>query len=151
MSAPLVDRHAGYRPEIDGLRAVAVGGVVLYHFDLPGLTGGFTGVDVFFVLSGYLIGAILWREYTATGRIDPLSFFLRRFRRLAPAWTVVALAVFTAGYAILLPHDLRELGRSLIAASLFIANIQFWRQAGYFDSNSVEKPLLHMWSLSLEE
>ncbi|TJZ91990.1 acyltransferase [Paracoccus gahaiensis] len=151
MSAPLVDRDSGYRPEIDGLRAVAVGGVVLYHFDLPGLTGGFTGVDVFFVLSGYLIGAILWREYTATGRIDPVRFFLRRFRRLAPAWTVVALAVFAAGYAILLPHDLRELGKSLIAASLFIANIQFWRQAGYFDSSSVEKPLLHMWSLSLEE
>lgn len=151
MSAPLIDRHAGYRPEIDGLRAVAVGGVVLYHFDLPGLGGGFVGVDVFFVLSGYLIGAILWREYTATGRIDPIRFFLRRFRRLAPAWTVVALAVFAVGYAILLPHDLRELGKSLIAATLFIANIQFWRQAGYFDSGSVEKPLLHMWSLSLEE
>ncbi|TGN51267.1 acyltransferase [Paracoccus liaowanqingii] len=151
MSGPLADRHAGYRPEIDGLRAVAVGGVVLYHFDLPGLPGGFTGVDVFFVLSGYLIGAILWREFTATGRIDPVRFFLRRFRRLAPAWSVVALAVFAAGYLILLPHDLRELGKSLIAASLFMANIQFWRQAGYFDSSSAEKPLLHMWSLSLEE
>ncbi|WP_410216631.1 acyltransferase family protein [Paracoccus sp. (in: a-proteobacteria)] len=151
MSAPLTDPRAGYRPEIDGLRAIAVLGVVLYHFDLPGLPGGFTGVDVFFVISGYLIGAILWREYLTTGRIRLGRFYLRRFRRLAPAWSVMALAVFVAGYLILLPHDLRELGKALIASALFVANIQFWRGSGYFDSASEEKPLLHMWSLSLEE
>lgn len=143
--------QSSYRPEIDGIRAVAVSGVVLYHFDFPGLAGGFTGVDVFFVLSGYLIGGILWKEYVSTGRINLIRFFLRRFRRLAPAWTVVATAVFVVGYATLLPDDFRELGKSLIAAMLFIANIQFWRQAGYFDTASTEKPLLHMWSLSLEE
>ena len=141
----------GYRPEIDGLRAVAVIGVVLYHFDLPGLPGGFTGVDVFFVLSGYLIGAILWREYLERGRVHLGRFYVRRFRRLAPAWTVMALSVFVAGWFILLPHDFRELGKSLIASTLFVANIHFWRGSGYFDSVAEEKPLLHMWSLSLEE
>lgn len=145
------DPQQGYRAEIDGLRAVAVIGVVLYHFDMPGLPGGFTGVDVFFVLSGYLIGAILWREYLVRGRVDLVRFYLRRFRRLAPAWTVMALAVFVAGWFILLPHDFRELGKSLIASTLFVANIHFWRGSGYFDSVAEEKPLLHMWSLSLEE
>lgn len=140
-----------YRPEIDGLRAIAVLGVVFHHFGVPGFGGGFTGVDVFFVISGYLIGGILWREYVATGRIRLGDFYLRRFRRLFPAWAVAALAVFVAGYVILLPHDFRELGKSLIAATLFAANIHFYRGAGYFDAAAEDKPLLHMWSLSLEE
>ncbi len=142
---------SAYRPEIDGLRAIAVGGVVLYHFGMPGLSGGFTGVDVFLVISGYLIGAILWREYTQTGSIALGDFFLRRLRRLAPAWLVLAFVVFAAGYHILLPHDFRELGKALIAATLFAANIHFYRGTGYFDGAAEEKPLLHMWSLSLEE
>ena len=140
-----------YRPEIDGLRAIAVGGVVLYHFGVPGLSGGFTGVDVFLVISGYLIGSILWREFAVTGRVDLGRFFLRRLRRLAPAWIVLALVVFAVGYRILLPHDFRELGKALIAATLFAANIHFYRGTGYFDGAAEEKPLLHMWSLSLEE
>lgn len=140
-----------YRPEIDGLRAVAVLAVVLYHFGVPGLGGGFVGVDVFFVISGYLIGAILWREASDSGRIALGRFWLRRFRRLAPAWSVMALAVWAVGYAVLLPHDFRELGKALIAATLFAANIHQYRQAGYFDAAAEEKPLLHMWSLSLEE
>nr|WP_111299606.1 SGNH hydrolase domain-containing protein [Paracoccus saliphilus] len=151
MSAPLAPRHGPYRPEIDGMRAIAVVGVVLYHFDLPALPGGFTGVDVFFVLSGYLIGSILWREYIATGRVALGKFYLRRFRRLAPAWTVMAVAVFAAGWMILLPYDFREFGKSLIASTVFLANVHFWRGSGYFDSMAEEKPLLHMWSLSLEE
>lgn len=151
MSAPLAPRHGFYRPEIDGMRAVAVMGVVLYHFDLPLLPGGFTGVDVFFVLSGYLIGSILWREFVTTGRVALGQFYLRRFRRLAPAWTAMAIAVFAAGWLILLPHDFRELGKALIASTLFLANVHFWRGSGYFDSMAEEKPLLHMWSLSLEE
>lgn len=151
MSAPLAPRHGFYRPEIDGMRAFAVLGVVLYHFDLPLLPGGFTGVDVFFVLSGYLIGSILWREFVTTGRVALGQFYLRRFRRLAPAWTVMAVAVFAAGWMILLPHDFREFGKSLIASTLFLANVHFWRGSGYFDSMAEEKPLLHMWSLSLEE
>lgn len=151
MSAPLIPRHGSYRPEIDGMRAIAVVGVVLYHFDLPALPGGFTGVDVFFVLSGYLIGSILWREFVTTGRVALGQFYLRRFRRLAPAWTAMAIAVFAAGWMILLPHDFREFGKSLIASTLFLANVHFWRGSGYFDSMAEEKPLLHMWSLSLEE
>lgn len=140
-----------YRPELDGLRAIAVLSVVFYHFGVPGLGGGFVGVDIFFVISGFLIGTILWREYCRTGRVSLRAFYLRRFRRLAPAWTVMALAVFAAGWAFLLPNDFRELGKALLAATLFAANIQFYRTAGYFDGSAEEKPLLHMWSLSLEE
>jgi len=142
---------SAYRPEIDGLRAIAVLGVVFYHFGVPGIGGGFTGVDVFLVISGYLIGSILWREYLDTGSVKLGKFFMRRIRRLAPAWIVVALVVFAVGYKILLPHDFRELGKSLIAATVFAANIHFYRGAGYFDGAAEEKPLLHMWSLSLEE
>ena len=86
-----------YRPELDGLRAIAVLSVVFYHFGVPGLGGGFVGVDIFFVISGFLIGTILWREYCRTGRVSLRAFYLRRFRRLAPAWTVmVAAAVSTS-------------------------------------------------------
>lgn len=143
--------HLTYRPEIDGLRAVAVVAVVLFHFGIRPLGGGFVGVDVFFVISGFLIGSLLWREHVATGRVSLRAFYLRRFRRLAPAWTAMGLGVFAVGYLVLLPNDLRELGKSLVAAALFAANIHFYRGAGYFDLEAEEKPLLHMWSLSLEE
>ena len=89
--------HLTYRPEIDGLRAVAVVAVVLFHFGIRPLGGGFVGVDVFFVISGFLIGSLLWREHVATGRVSLRAFYLRRFRRLAPAWTAMGLGVFTVG------------------------------------------------------
>ena len=140
-----------YRPDIDGLRAVAVLSVVLYHFGLPWLGGGFTGVDVFFVISGFLIGGILWREYEAEGRIRLGAFYLRRFRRLAPAFFTMALLTAALSAALLLPFEFREFGKSLIAATVYLSNVLFYRQSGYFDTGAELKPLLHTWSLAVEE
>lgn len=140
-----------YRPDIDGLRAVAVLAVLAFHFQVPGLGGGFVGVDVFFVISGYLIGRLLLDELARDGRVSLTRFYMRRFRRIAPAWMVLCAAVMVAGYLLLLPHDLRELGKTVVATTLFAANIQFYRSAGYFDGAAEEKPLLHMWSLAVEE
>jgi peptidoglycan/LPS O-acetylase OafA/YrhL len=140
-----------YRPEIDGLRSIAVLSVVLYHFGVPGLGGGFVGVDIFFVISGYLIGGILWGEHARTGRVSLIRFYIRRFRRLAPAFFAMAAAVALVGWVVLLPAEYREFSKSLIAATVYLANVQFWRQAGYFDTGADEKVLLHTWSLSVEE
>lgn len=139
-----------YRGDIDGLRAVAVVSVVLYHFGFP-LRGGFVGVDVFFVISGFLIGGILWREYDATGRIRLKHFYIRRFRRLAPAFFATVLGAGAVAWALLLPFEFREYGKAAIASTLYLSNVLFFRQAGYFDTVSEEKPLLHTWSLAVEE
>ncbi len=149
MSAP---RHSPlpYRGDIDGLRAIAVLAVVLYHFGLP-IGGGFVGVDVFFVISGFLIGGILWREYDATGRIGLGNFYLRRFRRLAPAFFVMILVVTAVAWVLLLPFEFREYGKAVIAATVYLSNVLFFREAGYFDTASEDKPLLHTWSLAVEE
>ncbi|WP_425097891.1 acyltransferase family protein [Tropicibacter sp. S64] len=149
MSAPL-GQTLPYRGDIDGLRAVAVLSVVLYHFGFP-LQGGFVGVDVFFVISGFLIGGILWREYDQTGRIWLKNFYIRRFRRLAPAFFTMALVTTLVGWALLLPFEFREYGKSLIAATVYLSNVFFFRGAGYFDAASEDKPLLHTWSLAVEE
>lgn len=141
----------GYRSEIDGLRAIAVLSVVLYHFGVPGLTGGFVGVDIFFVISGFLIGGILWREHSTTGKISILRFYVRRFKRLAPAYFAMAIATFVAAWFILLPFEFREFGKSLIAATVYLSNVFFWRSSGYFDSGAEDKVLLHTWSLAVEE
>ena len=141
----------GYRPDIDGLRAIAVLAVVLYHFDVPGLSGGFIGVDVFFVISGFLIGGLLWAEVTETGRVALSRFYLRRFRRLAPAFFVMILLVSVAAWVWFLPFELREFGKSLVAATVYLSNVQFFREAGYFDIGADEKLLLHTWSLAVEE
>lgn len=142
---------AAYRPEIDGLRAIAVLSVVLYHFGVPGIPGGFVGVDIFFVISGFLIGGILWSDLRETGRIRLARFYLRRLRRLAPAYFAMAAATLVMGWLILLPFEFREFGKSLIAATVYLSNIHFYREAGYFDGVSEEKPLLHTWSLAVEE
>ncbi len=140
-----------YRREIDGLRAIAVLAVVFYHFAIPGFGGGFVGVDVFFVISGFLIGGILWRELSDTGHLSLSRFYTRRVRRLAPAFVVMALFSGLAAYFILLPFEFREFGKALIAATLYFSNIIFYRQSGYFDGAADEKLLLHTWSLSVEE
>jgi len=140
-----------YRPEIDGLRMIAVVAVVLYHFGMPGLSGGFAGVDVFFVISGYLIGGILWRETRATGRISLAQFYIRRVKRLAPAFFAMALAESVIAWLVLLPFEFREYGKSLIAATVYLSNVLFFRGAGYFDTAAETKVLLHTWSLSVEE
>ena len=140
-----------YRPEIDGMRAIAIVPVVLFHFNLAGLGGGFVGVDVFFVISGFLIGGILWGELRETGHVRLGRFFLRRIRRLAPAYYVMALGSFIAGWFILLPFEFREFGKELIAATVYLSNVFFWQGAGYFDVLGEERVLLHTWSLAVEE
>ena len=112
---------AAYRPEIDGLRAIAVLSVVLYHFGVPGIPGGFVGVDIFFVISGSLIGGILWSDLRETGRIRLARFYLRRLRRLAPAYFAMAAATLVMGWLILLPFEFREFGKSLIAATVYLS------------------------------
>jgi len=125
--------------------------VVLYHFGVPALGGGFVGVDIFFVISGFLIGGILWRELSTTGQLSLTRFYTRRIRRLAPAFAVMALLTFGVGWAVLLPFEFREFGKGLIAATLYLANIIFYRQSGYFDTSAEDKVFLHTWSLSVEE
>ncbi len=145
------DPHPAYRPEIDGLRAIAVLAVVLYHFSMPGLGGGLVGVDIFFVISGFLIGGILMREQERSGRIRLGRFYLRRIRRLAPAYFAMAVVSLAVGWAILLPFEFREFGKALIASTTYLANIHFFRETGYFDIGIENKILLHNWSLSVEE
>jgi peptidoglycan/LPS O-acetylase OafA/YrhL len=134
-----------YRPDIDGLRAIAVLAVVLFHAQVPFLSGGFVGVDVFFVISGYLITAILLRDTSI------VRFYQRRARRILPALYALIVLVLLAGLAILLPHDLTALGKSAAATLVFGSNVWFWRQAGYFAIETELWPLLHTWSLGVEE
>lgn len=138
-----------YRPEIDGLRAVAIAPVVLFHANL-GLSGGYVGVDVFFVISGFLIGSIILRDLES-GRFHLGQFLLRRVRRLFPAWSIMAIATAVAGYLLLMPSHLRLLGESIVAQPLLIANFHFYEQFGYFAAESETLPLLHTWSLAVEE
>ena len=139
-----------YRPEIDGLRAIAVTAVILYHGKVLPLSGGFAGVDVFFVLSGYLITAILLTE-ASEGRLSILRFYERRVRRILPALVVVLTATTIAAFALMIPSQLYAYGQSLAANILFVSNFVFGAKSGYFSPALEEAPLLHTWSLSVEE
>lgn len=139
-----------YRPDIDGLRAIAVLAVVLYHFDIGPMAGGFVGVDIFFVISGYLITSIIHTEMLR-GDFTFTGFYERRIRRIFPAACAVLLVTLIAGAWFLLPSDLIRLSNSTIATLVFSSNILFWRQSGYFDTSSELNPLLHTWSLAVEE
>ncbi|MBV4479511.1 acyltransferase family protein [Pseudomonas khavaziana] len=139
-----------YRRDIDGLRAIAVLAVVLFHFGVPGITGGFVGVDVFFVISGFLITSIIWRERQAGG-FSFIDFWARRARRILPALFVMIAATLAVGWFLLAPKDYEELGRSAHYQVTFTSNLLFSRQHGYFDVSSDIKPLLHTWSLAVEE
>jgi peptidoglycan/LPS O-acetylase OafA/YrhL len=146
-----IDSHRmKYRPEIDGLRAIAVISVIIFHFSKDLLPGGYLGVDVFFVLSGYLITKIIWEEIQRK-EFSLGKFYERRIRRLVPALLVVLLITLAISFVILLPTDLVGFSKSLIATQGFVANIFFWRDGGYFSAASETKPLLHMWSLGIEE
>jgi peptidoglycan/LPS O-acetylase OafA/YrhL len=140
-----------YREDIDGLRAIAVLAVIFYHFKLSiGFAGGFIGVDIFFVISGYLIGGIIIDE-TANGNFSYIKFYSRRIKRLFAAFLVVGLAAAAFGWWLLLPADFWAEGKSLVACTVFLSNVLFYRSAGYFDPASITKPLLHTWSLGVEE
>ena len=139
-----------YRREIDGLRAVAVLPVILFHAGLGVFSGGYVGVDVFFVISGYLITSILIGELEQ-GRFSILRFYERRARRILPALFVVMLACLPFAYIWMLPAQLEDFAKSLIAVVFFSSNILFWREDGYFAAAAELKPLLHTWSLAVEE
>ena len=139
-----------YRPDIDGLRAVAVGTVVLFHAQLGIFPGGFVGVDVFFVISGYLITSIIARELDA-GTFSLLSFYERRIRRIFPALLVVIAACLVVGAWRLTPRHYNSLAESALAAIGFHSNFYFAGKAGYFMPSAETLPLLHTWSLGVEE
>ncbi len=139
-----------YRPEIDGLRAVAVLFVVVYHAFPTKISGGFIGVDVFFVISGFLITTLIL-ENIESGTFKFRDFYYRRIVRLFPALAIVLLSTLAFGNFILFPDELIQVGRNAIAGTLFVANFLSWSEAGYFDFPSTTKPLLHLWSLGIEE
>jgi peptidoglycan/LPS O-acetylase OafA/YrhL len=138
-----------YRADIDGLRAIAVLAVLLFHGGL-GCSGGYVGVDVFFVISGFLITSLIWRDLE-TGRFSFATFWERRARRIIPAMAAAAIGTLIAGWFVLLPDDLESLGKAALALAAFGANIHYWQATGYFDGAAQEKPLLHTWSLAVEE
>ena len=139
-----------YRAEIDGLRALAVIPVILFHAGFEWFSGGFVGVDVFFVISGYLITTIIISEM-AEGKFSMVNFYERRARRILPALFFVMAACLPFAWLWLTPSDLKDFGQSLIAVSFFSSNMLFWLESGYFDTAAELKPLLHTWSLAVEE
>lgn len=144
-------QRTDYRPDIDGLRAIAVLLVVLYHFRVPGFSGGYVGVDIFFVISGYLITSILQRE-VQENRLSLVSFYERRARRIVPALVVVVIASTATAYFMLLPRALSLYGQSVASVALMVPNIFFWQATkSYFSPVADTQPLLHMWSLGVEE
>ena len=143
-------QQSQYRADIDGLRAIAVLAVVFTHTHLPGFPGGYVGVDVFFVISGFLITSILLKEISEE-RFSIVRFYERRIRRIFPALFPVIAFCVVAGLWLLPAQALEDMAKSIIATTLFGSNILFWREAGYFDVASVHKPLLHTWSLAVEE
>ena len=139
-----------YRREIDGLRALAVLPVILFHAGFQTFSGGFVGVDIFFVISGYLITSIILAEMEA-GTFTLANFYERRARRILPALFVVMALCLPFAWLWLLPQDMKSFSQSLVAVSTFASNILFWRTSGYFDTAAELKPLLHTWSLAVEE
>lgn len=147
---PVSDTAIRHRRDIDGLRAVAILPVVLFHSHVPGFSGGYVGVDIFFVISGFLITGIIAREVDAK-RFSILRFYERRFRRIVPALSVTVLAVLAASAWLYFPGDFEGVPRSALAASVFASNLWFFSDTGYFAGGADVKPLLHTWSLAVEE
>jgi len=139
-----------YRSEIDGLRSVAVVPVLLFHAGFDLFSGGYVGVDVFFVISGYLITSIIIDEI-GDGRFSLVRFYERRARRILPALFFVIFCCIPAAWFLLLPADMKAFSKSVVAVTTFWSNILFWRESGYFDTVAELKPLLHTWSLAVEE
>lgn len=139
-----------YRPDIDGLRAIAVSAVIAFHAFPQWASGGFVGVDIFFVISGFLISSIILKS-SATGKFSVLDFYARRIKRIFPALIVIFTSCLIAGWMLLFPDELKQLGKHVFSASFFALNFTLWSEAGYFDNASELKPLLHLWSLSIEE
>jgi peptidoglycan/LPS O-acetylase OafA/YrhL len=142
--------HPKYRPDIDGLRAIAVLSVVGFHACPSWVKGGFIGVDVFFVISGFLISGIIY-ENLDKGEFTFREFYARRIRRIFPALIVVMSACLVLGWFSLLTDEYKQLGKHIAGGASFISNLLLWQESGYFDNSSETKPLLHLWSLGIEE
>ena len=139
-----------YRQEINGLRALAVLPVVFYHAKFSLFQGGFVGFDIFFVISGYLISGIIFTELS-TSSFSLVNFYERRARRILPALFVVLIFSTLISWILLPPIEFKDFGQSLFSVSLFASNFLFWFEGGYFDTGIDLKPLLHTWSLAVEE
>lgn len=143
---------SSFRPDIQALRGIAVLMVVLYHAQTPGFSGGYLGVDVFFVLSGYLITRMLVEEWTTAGKVDALAFYARRARRLFPALVAATIAALGGAFLLSSPVDFTRTARAGAASSVYLANIHFARtHADYFSADAAPNPFLHTWSLAVEE
>jgi len=142
--------HIQYRPDIDGLRAIAIILVILFHGFPMFFQGGFIGVDVFFVISGYLISTIIYADLVAK-QFSFKEFYARRVRRIFPALLAVLFSVFIFGWFYLTPREYETLNQEIAGGAAFFSNFIFWRQSGYFDIAAEKKPLLHLWSLAVEE
>ena len=141
-----------YRPDIDGLRAIAVLSVVAFHAFPRWVRGGFVGVDVFFVISGFLISSIILGGLDqGQGRFLFGEFYARRIRRIFPALAVVLVACYVFGWFALLAAEYKQLGHHIAAGAGFVSNLLLWSESGYFDAATDAKPLLHLWSLGIEE
>jgi len=147
--ATSVSQRPSFRDDINGLRAWAVVAVVLYHFGVPGFSGGFVGVDVFFVISGFLMTGLVVKGLER-GTFSTLGFYMARARRIVPALLALCGMLLVVGWFALLPEDYKKLSLHSIFAISFFSNVGFWQEAGYFDAASHEKWLLHTWSLSVE-
>jgi len=139
-----------YRSEIDGLRALAVIPVIFFHAGFESFSGGYIGVDVFFVISGYLITTILINSLEEKN-FSLIDFYLRRAKRILPALFLIMLICIPFAWMWMLPYDLKNFSQSLVAVTFFASNFLFTIESGYFDSQSENKPLLHTWSLAVEE
>ena len=139
-----------YRKEIDGLRALAIIPVILFHAGFKVFEGGFIGVDVFFVISGYLITTIILSDIES-GKFSISNFYERRARRILPALFFIMLCCLPFAWFVLTPNHLKDFYQSLTAVSVFSSNILFWKESGYFDTATELKPLIHTWSLAVEE
>src|SRR5205823_2636686 len=147
----LISKSQNYRPDIDGLRALAVMAVILFHAFPKVIPGGFVGVDIFFVISGFLITQIVLSDLDR-GKFSAWTFYARRIRRIFPALIVVLSFTFALGWHFFLPPtELTSLGKNLVASALFSANLMLLSEVGYFDIAAHTKPLLHLWSLGIEE
>lgn len=142
--------HLKYRADIDGLRAIAVLAVVAYHAFPKKIQGGFIGVDIFFIISGFLISTILFQSLDA-GNYSTLDFYRRRIKRIFPALLLVLTSTLLFGWFFLLTDEYRQLGKHVAGGAGFISNLLLWGEAGYFDASADTKPLLHLWSLAVEE
>lgn len=147
--SPTTSQLKNYRPDIDGLRAIAVISVILYHFKVGLFSGGFVGVDIFFVISGYLITKGMLEKHNSRN-FSFSDFYTRRIRRLIPALLITIIVSYAAAFILFSPTDFKQMSGSTVYALSGLSNVFFWMESGYFDTSSIVKPLLHTWSLSVE-